>query len=355
MFSASLREEESLKEKSNAMLIRTLQYMFMVICLLTASSAAVETGDGYVCSLQAENDFFGGGTDRHFTHGTRLSCLTEPIPWITAAAARLPWFDAGEVTAVRDGRIHARASISLGQNIYTPEDITAKEVIRNDRPYAGWLYLGFGLVANQGSERYDKIELNIGVVGPAAMAREVQRGWHSLFGLRMPQGWDHQLKNEPAVVIFYEQARRFSSGDILLGLDVDVIPHVGGALGNVFTYGAAGFTLRAGPALEKDFGPPRIRPSLPGAGYFMHAQGIVWYIFAGVESRAMLHNIFLDGNTFADSHSVDRNIWVGDLQAGAAIQMHSLRLTYTQILRTKEFKGQKSPDNFGSLSISYQF
>src|SRR3546814_11015068 len=28
-------------------------------------------------------------------------------------------------------------------------------------------------------------------------------------------------------------------------------------------------------------------------------------LFAGVEGRAVLRNIFLDGNTFADSHSVD--------------------------------------------------
>ncbi len=337
------------------MIMGTWRMLPAAVVLVLSFLAPVWAEDGSVCSLQAENDFFGGGTDRHFTHGTRLSCLTEPIAWITDTAARMPWFDPAEVTAMRNGRIQARASLSLGQNIYTPEDITARKLIRNDRPYAGWLYLGFGLVANQGSERYDKVEFNIGVVGPASMAREVQRGWHSLFDLRRPRGWDNQLENEPAVVIFYEQARRYGIQNVFLGLDLDVIPHLGAALGNVFTYGAAGFTVRVGPALEKDFGPPRIRPSLPGAGYFMHSEGVVWYLFAGLEGRAVLHNIFLDGNTFADSHSVDRNVWVGDLQAGAAIQVHSLRLTYTQILRTKEFRGQTSPDNFGSLSISYQF
>lgn len=145
------------------------------------------------------------------------------------------------------------------------------------------------------------------------------------------------------------------SDDILLGLDVDVIPRLGKAPGNVFTYTAAGFAVSTGPAIEKDFGPPRIRPSLPGAGYFMYAHSIAWYFFAGVEGRAVLHNIFLDGNTFAGCHSVERNIWVGDLQAGAAIQLHSVCLTYTQILSTNEFRGQKIPDNFDLLSISYQF
>ena len=46
-------------------------------------------------------------------------------------------------------------------------------------------------------------------------------------------------------------------------------PHVGGAVGNVLTYGAAGATLRFGEDLRNDLGgPQRIRPSLPGSAYF---------------------------------------------------------------------------------------
>jgi len=93
-----------------------------------------------------------------------------------------------------------------------------------------------------------------------------------------------------------------------MGLDADVLPHFGGALGNVFTYGAAGVTLRIGSGLEDDFGPPRIRPSLPGSAYFLPGKGFNWYLFAGLEGRAVLYNIFLDGNTFTDSHSVDKSL-----------------------------------------------
>ena len=76
-----------------------------------------------------------------------------------------------------------RASLLLGQNIYTPADTTSYQLVAEDRPYAGWLYFGFGFAANQGSRRYDKLELEIGVVGPLSFAEEVQTFWHSLFGL----------------------------------------------------------------------------------------------------------------------------------------------------------------------------
>ena len=251
--------------------------------------------------------------------------------------------------------LQARASLSLGQSIYTPEDIEDPKLIKQDRPYSGWLYAGFGLVANQGMRRYDKIELNVGVVGPWAFAGEVQTSWHSFFGLREPEGWSHQLDNEFGIVLFYEQARRLYTKPLYHDLMFDVIPHFGGSVGNVFTYGAAGFTLRLGKDLEGDFGPPRIRPSLPGSGYFPGEKSFRWYIFGGIEGRAVLQNIFLDGNTFSSSHSVDKKHWVGDFQAGIVVQFNRFRVTYSQIFRTMEFDEQDSADEFGAVSISYQF
>jgi hypothetical protein len=310
---------------------------------------------GYIISIQFENDFFGGGTDRHFSHGTRIECLTSPIQWMTDAADKLPWFRSERARSSPKDEFKARASISLGQNIYTPEDTKATQLLTDDRPYAGWLYMGFGVVANQGTERYDKLELEIGVVGPYSFAEDVQTFWHSMLGLQVPQGWDNQLDNEPGAVLYYEQTRRLGKQNIGWGLDADVLPFFGGALGNVFTYAEAGVTLRLGSDLEDDFGPPRIRPSLPGSGYYRPEKGFNWYVFAGLEGRAVLYNIFLDGNTFADSHSVDRKPFVGDLQAGLVVHWNRFRITYTQIFRTKEFDGQDRGDLFGSVSLSYHF
>jgi len=309
---------------------------------------------GYSISIQFENDFFGGGTDRHFTHGTRIECLTRPLKWITDGADKLPWFSSENALSDSDEALKGRAGFSVGQSIFTPEDTTAKELIPEDRPYAGWLYVGFGIVANQGSRRYDKLELELGMVGPYSFAEEVQTYWHSLLGLQVPQGWDNQLDNEPGAALYYEQARRYDR-KALLGLTADIVPHFGGCLGNVFTYAAAGFTVRLGSNLEDDFGPPRISPSLPGGAFFRPERGFNWYVFAGLEGRAVLHNIFLDGNTFTDSHSVDKKPLVGDAQAGVVLQWNRFRISYTQIFRTKEFDGQDRGDLFGSLSFSYLF
>ena len=102
---------------------------------------------------------------------------------------------------------------------------------------------------------------------------------------------------------------------------------------------------------------PRIGPGIAGAGYFKKSDwdDVAWYFFAGLEGRYVARNIFLDGNTFADSHSVSKNPFVGEFQAGAAVTWGHLRLTFTHILRTREFEGQTQPDQFGAISLSTAF
>jgi lipid A 3-O-deacylase len=326
--------------------------LILLLCPTNNAAAASADDTGPVCTLNSENDLFGGNSDRHYTQGISINCLTKPVALLTDVAAIIPWFNADEV---RKNPAQSRASLTMGQNMYSPTNISEKQIIRDDRPYAGWLYMGFGVVANQGSNGYAKIELDLGVIGPHSYAGDVQRTWHRTFNFKTPNGWDNQLKDEPGLVIFYEQAQRFGRKDILFGLDYDAIFHYGGTLGNVYTYANTGLTFRVGSDLEKDFGPPRIRPSLPGSGYFVGDKGFNWYIFAGTEGRAVLRNIFLDGNSFQDGPRVKKNYFVADFQAGLALQISRFRLTFTEVFRTKEFAKQDKMDQFGSVSLSVMF
>ena len=318
-------------------------------------NCAFASEPGKIVGVQFENDLFGGGTDRHFTHGSRIFAVTEPIDWIADAADKIPWFSKEKAMKENLDRLQARTAVSFGQNIFTPEDITRTQLNEKDRPYAGWLYMGFGIAANQGTRRFDQLEINIGVVGPSSLADEVQTTWHDWFDLTEPKGWDNQLEDELGVVLYYEQARRFEIKKFAWGLKWDLMPHFGGAVGNVYTFGKLGFTFRLGSDLTTDFGPPRIRPSMPGSGFYKTGERLAWYIFAGAEGRLVARNIFLDGNTFKDSHSVDKKPLVGDVQVGLVLQYDGFRLSYTQIFRTQEFNGQNDANRFGSLAISYQF
>jgi lipid A 3-O-deacylase len=302
-----------------------------------------------IFGMQVENDLFGGGEDRHYTHGLRFSWFSPAgdVPdWLEKGASYVPVF-------AHEGTL--RYGYELGQAMFTPDDITIERVQPGQRPWAGYLYAGAGLLSDTG-QRVDTLSFQVGIVGPYAYGRESQKFVHELIDSPEPMGWDHQLKTEPGIVITYERKWRGFLEVPILGLQTDATPTAGAALGNVYTYGALGMTFRIGQDLPHDYGPPRIRPSLVGSDYFEPVPGGVgWYLFGGVEGRVIGRNIFLDGNTFADSYSVDKKYFVGDVQFGAALIVDRYRLSYTQIFRTKEYNGQTDPDSFGSINLSIVF
>jgi hypothetical protein len=89
---------------------------------------------------------------------------------------------------------------------------------------------------------------------------------------------------------------------------------------------------------------------------FWHGQQLGLVFFIGGEARVVAHNSFLDGNTFRDSRDVDKNVLVGDVQAGLAIALGTAaRVTLSYVWRSEEFETQQGADHFGSLGFSMRF
>ena len=300
-------------------------------------------------SFQFENDVLGlDDSDMHYTSGLQLS-------WQSGAAAVAQWLDdwgRGSIFFESEANLHLK--LGLGQNLYTPEDIQNPELVVDDRPYAGWLHGDFTLLGCTDNS-LNVLELSVGVVGPAAGGKGFQKWFHRVIESPDPQGWDNQLHNELAVLVGFERRWRniFPLG--FWGLEIDPAPHADMALGNVLTYGAVGANFRLGGGLRGDFGPPRLRPGPPGSRSFTAIDGLTWYFFAGFEGRAVLRNIFLDGNTFGESHSVDKEPFVADAWIGWAFSVSQVRLAANYVTRTREFHGQETSDHFGALTFSVEF
>lgn len=299
-------------------------------------------------TFTTENDLFGGGTDRYYTNGVLLSWrspsadLPRPFAWIDD---QLSWvFGPGDL----------RWGLSLGQNIYTPADKYSYVPNPRDRPYAAHLYGTFSLVRSTQATQ-TLFELQAGVVGPSALGEEVQNNYHRLIGVRRLNGWDYQLKDEPALNALLERRWRVPLQP-LAGFDTEVIPSAVAAFGNVAIYAGGGAMVRLGRGLDADWGPTQIRPSLAGSSFFQPRQEFGWYVFAGLDGRVVGRDIFLDGNTFrAHGPSVDRRPFVGEAKIGAAAFWRGTRIAYTQVVRSEEFYGQRGTQTFGSLSVSFRF
>ncbi|NVK40036.1 MAG: lipid A deacylase LpxR family protein [Oceanospirillaceae bacterium] len=341
---------------------RPLPLALLLAALLPPGLQAAENPP-WTYNFYLENDLF-SETDRHYTNGIRFSAVSPDIdnylydPRLPRWVRRVnDWFEPlYPVPESRTDEVHRNIVLTAGQLIFTPEDIDRTTLDPDDRPYAAWLYGGVGYHAKT-REKLNSVELNFGVVGPAALGQEAQDFIHELRGFDKFQGWDHQLKNEPGLQLVYEHKRRIRELPPGTGWGADLIWHDGGSLGNVATYLNAGAELRAGWRLPDDFGTSALRPggdnSAPGRGDPRMHGGLGIHGFLSLDGRWVLRNIFLDGNTWRDSHSVDKEPLVGEAAYGISAVYKRWKVSFAQVHRSREFEGQPKSNSYGSLSVSY--
>jgi lipid A 3-O-deacylase len=295
-----------------------------------------------------ENDL-AFGNDRYYTSGLRVHWVSGhgagTPAWAASLAERMPWL------APRGPLRHGYA---FGQSIFTPHDVASPDPPPDDRPYAGWLYGSVGLSV-ESERQLDVLSLTVGNVGPAALAERSQKLIHEMLSGSEAQGWNTQLGNEPGLVLAWQRAWREPAAPWGSRAEWDVTPHAGAAIGNVFTHGSAGATVRLGRQLPADYGPPRIHPGVSGTGGFASPPEFGWHAFAGFEVRAVARNLLLDGNTFRDSRSVDKNRLLADFQVGIVLDWPGVRLHYSHVFRSREFRTQTGQAHFGALGLSVKF
>ena len=60
--------------------------------------------------------------------------------------------------------------------------------------------------------KLDTVEIDVGMVGPAALGEPIQTKWHQLIGSPQPRGWGNQIPNEPAFLVSYLHKQKISTG-----------------------------------------------------------------------------------------------------------------------------------------------
>lgn len=341
-----------------------LRYLILLLLLLMLGIplSAHSSENPWTHNFFFENDLF-IGTDNDYTNGMKYSIispdLTPQVPLSrTAKIPRLALDLFHSIPLIKNAPEETghKVELALGQNMYTPQDISRFDLIENDRPYAGYSYLAMSYHQKNDEgklwSQMDTAEVQIGIVGPSSLAEDAQKLVHRKRNLQRPNGWEHQLNDEPGVTLVFERKwlyhpthqRRFCA---------DAIAHTGVALGNVMTYFNAGFEVRAGWNVPRSFAVSLIRPA--GSTWSTIGFGLSVYLFAAVNGRVVLRDIFLDGNTFSSSHHVNKRTLVADLSSGVTARFRRFSLSLVHTHRTCEFDQQPRPHDFGSITISYAF
>lgn len=299
-----------------------------------------------------ENDSF-GSSDQYYTNGIKIGGGI-PAGKISKFFTRPP---NALLDAITDGASN-HFGLFIGQNLYTPKDITISAPQPFDRPWAAWSYVG-AVAQSVKEDRLHTVEVDLGFVGPPALGRQVQTFWHKyVVDAAEPRGWGNQIRAEPGLLVTYLHKRRYGDSEGL-----QLVPHAGVTVGTIMTLARAGGIVRVGQHMT-GFGPDGIEPggAMLKNTRTQHDAGRryphEWFLFAGVDGRLVAHNIFLDGSLFRDGPGVQRRDSVYDLMAGASMRLDKLRVSLTRVKRSEEFAtplGGGGRQRFYSLNIGIEF
>ena len=309
-------------------------------------------------NFRVDNDLFGGERqDQGYTNGAAITlvspnlvdytddpCLPRLARWVNTYLERLQ----------PGGFEQQNMVFSLGQAIFTPTDFTRTDVIPDDRPYAGILLASFGYNARSG-DRLRTTQLQLGGVGPGSVAEGGRDAGHDVLDDEKFQGWDNQLHNEPLVNLVHERMRRWGDADRNAGgWAWGFISNWGGAVGNVVPHLNAGGEARFGWKLPDDFGSTPTRPAGENTAPSRNGRATGWsmHLFLTTDARWVLRDITLDGNTFRDSHSVDKRPLVAEGGYGLAVMRGKWKFALARYHRTREFETQRDLPAYGSFTIS---
>ncbi len=334
------------------------------LAVFAAAAEACNAPDGErtrpVLNVRLDNDALGfDGQDRGYTSGFEFGWMSanletargaDCVPRNLRAARR--WLE-----SLHPQDFDQRNFLfTLTQALYTPNEGDSAELLVKDRPYAAVLLFGVGYNARR-DEQLRTTQVRVGLVGPSARGQEVQDGLHRMIGVQQWQGWRHQLRDEPLVQIVHERLQRHGHRPIGRNWSWDLIGHWGASVGNYLTHANAGAEWRIGWGLPDDFGSDPLRPSGENTAPVLRVPTGEWHwhLFASADVRVVAWNLSLDGNTWKESHSVDKRRLVADFGVGTSVAVRGWKLALAHYWRTREFRGQEARPMFGSVTASRRF
>ncbi|MCW9025758.1 MAG: lipid A deacylase LpxR family protein [Thiovulaceae bacterium] len=329
-----------------------MKILFLTVLIFLNLFAQESYKRGEIWELERSNFYFENDmyfdTDYDYTAGLRLSWLFH---------IKHPKKNIYDISPLDFGGSSTYRSFALVNQIFTPKNKEQKTLITDDRPYAGWTYFETGL--HKSSKRnLRSINLKVGIVGPLSGAENFQNFLHKVIGAQHVNGWENQLHNELGINLKYTHKWRFLYSDKNF-FESAIVPFGEMELGNVSTKATAGFSIRIGYNIPKDFGVSSIdiggEDGIPSYKENLMSNKKVWSFSFNLNAAtsAVARDIFLDGNTDGDSHSIKKERIIGYTGGGFSLRYKRFILDFIRVYNTKKFNSENGGHDTGSIVLSW--
>ena len=279
-------------------------------------------------------------TDRHYTDGVKLVFTHQPD--VNFLKDYLRWNGFGE----NDGNTTAALGYFFGQNIYTPDHAGSPELrAKHDRVFAGWMYGGI-FMQRASENQMEHLELNLGMIGPAARGGTIQTFVHDIVKAEEPNGWKDQLPNKFEVDDLWLRRQRVAERYFKRTENFDSHLEYGATVGTLHRNANLGIVFRYGINLPNDFGPGRLEA--PASGCIDKPKDVYTaYLFTRIGGKLVQFDRFLSG--------LEAEPAVGQLHVGAVYRYKSFEISYSETFLTRDYKEQASTDSYGAINLMWRF
>lgn len=243
--------------------------------------------------------------------------------------------------------------IALTQEMYAPKDRFSAIPPADDHPYGGALYLQLSAF-NRSAYVFERLSLDLGLVGKAALAKQTQDLIHDLTHNARLAGWDTQLRNEFIANLSYGVSASIPQIYRHSAHWLDCMPQFSLALGNARIHAQASLLLRFGYHLHAN-----TAPYLINSGFIAppstNSSGFSLYGFAGAGARVVGRNMFLQGNSFAPHfatpHAINMQPVIGEFVWGGVLEWGRFFGSYVVVHRSREFATQDGFASFAGITL----
>lgn len=222
------------------------------------------------------------------------------------------------------GHMKKVKSIALNHRIFTPQYIWLTDVEQFDRPYAGQLSVT-GALAYYDKRSAVEYGLELGVMGKASLAEPIQTGWHDIFGMTKPEGWEYQINNSPIINGYLKYAHL-----LVRAGNVQILSESNAAAGTAFTFARQEVVLRLGKFNDLDNSV--LYGSNLGHKQRKSKETVETIIFGAIGPEYVFYNSTIEGNLIGPesvhTEEIVPLVWQGRVGAMFAWSSFDLALIY---------------------------
>lgn len=287
--------------------------------------------------FKSDNDsYLAQGSDRYYTNGLFID-----------------YRRAMDQSKLKDGLEKKIYEISAGQKMYNPISGYSPDPAKQDRPFAGYLYVGGALSWFHSNESVLKTSVEIGTTGPNSLAEDGQELLHNTIGFYELDGWQYQIKNEMAVNLSAQYTRLLHrASNNAIDFSFEGYANVG----TTFSGAGAGILFRAG-GINQLFNSAYTNAVIGNNAKTKALVKREIFFYAKPQLNFVAYDATVQGSMFNNNSPVTFGVKpiVFAQQIGFNFSSQRFTFDFGMLFKTKEIKSTAKAHQYGSISMFYRF